>query len=66
MTQMALKMKMRIKMNNDAVELPLERIWNAPYSSYKDTDASGSVAAVPYDVTAQDETMMTSNKGNTK
>jgi hypothetical protein len=53
-------------MNNDTVELPLERIWNAPYSSYKDTDASGSVAAVPYDVTAEDETMMTSNKGNTK
>ena len=66
MTQMTLKMKMKMKMNNDDCELPLERIWNAPYSSYKDTDASGSVAAVPYDVTAEDETMMTSNKGNTK
>ena len=48
-------MKTKTKMNNDDCELPLERIWNAA-PRQKDTDASGSIAAVPYDVTTEDET----------
>ena len=58
-------MVLKMKMNNDAVELPLERIWNAD-TKQKDTDASGSIAAVPYDVKAEDKTIMTYNKGNTE